>query len=326
MVAENGHPREEQCSLIQVLGAAKSGKKSLVRELLGATSQQEPPELQDHGCWSNDSRCLWKLDTKYYTARINIAAVQLTDVQGAPIPLHPAAEAVVVVIDGGSSGTWAEASRWLDHTDLDHCETRLCILNKADLCDASCTPWVEDLQEWCLDNMFECIQVCCVDPVVDAALADGSEDSQGIARVVAALSAHMWSNMCMKDRNEARGTHAVSEEQATTAPAPLLPPVADAGLGSDGKGGDAVQESDVRDENTSALCSTARRAPEDVNLIPDDDGEEGGDEYAAMEALMAKLAGHREQIAHLPDEERRDRAAGFALQLMSMMGLDEDDC
>ena len=105
--------------------------------------------------------CPWTLDTKYYTANLQIDVVvlphepQLQDVASLPT----AVEAVVAVVDAGSQDSWAAANKWLELADLDRCETRICVVNKADQCDVNSLPWMEDLQEWCLCNMFECIQV-----------------------------------------------------------------------------------------------------------------------------------------------------------------------
>lgn len=36
-------------------------------------------------------------------------------------------------------------------------------------------------------------------------------------------------------------------------------------------------------------------------------------------------AGHRERLAALPDAQRREQAAALVMQLMSAMGLEEED-
>lgn len=44
-----------------------------------------------------------------------------------------------------------------------------------------------------------------------------------------------------------------------------------------------------------------------------------------LEALMADVARARQRLTALPDEERRKQAESMTMQLMSRLGLEEED-
>ena len=156
---------------------------------------------------------------------------------------------------------------------------------------------------------------------MDAALEDECGDPQGVSRLVAALSAHMWSNMSMKDRRHvASAMHTEPAEARQERPLDKEPENLSSKRNSSVEGQQAVVV-DTGDVDATDPC--AADVTDDLSLVPDDEEEDG--EFEQMEAMMAKLAGERERIMHLPDEERRERAASLAIQLMGMMGLDDDD-
>jgi hypothetical protein len=66
-------------------------------------------------------------------------------------------EAAVLVVDAGDTGSWAAVREWAEGVDMERAGIRLCVVNKADRLHAC--HWLGQIQEWCLENMFEPIQV-----------------------------------------------------------------------------------------------------------------------------------------------------------------------
>jgi hypothetical protein len=62
-----------------------------------------------------------------------------------------------------------------------------------------------------------------------------------------------------------------------------------------------------------------------ASRILDGVAEQGEGADGEFERLMGSLSSMRGQLAGLPDEERRTRAADLALQMMSAFGLEEED-
>ena len=185
---------------------------------------------------------------------------------------------------------------------------------------------------------------------------DNADDPQGVARVVEALKSHMWSGMAMKERNpfggsaapasgsrdssageqmgeEAAGVRGESEaetrgdgmfdgmelmpDQSGGASGSLLASEADDGApvvhGNDHEGGAPKGASGKEEEDPEA------------RLVAEDAEDVGSWEMEQMEEMIAKASHHRAMLAQLPDQQRREKAADIAMQLMAMMGLDMDD-
>lgn len=108
-------------------------------------------------CRLTANSCQWSIDTKYYTAQVTLGT---WTVPGVPYSaVESPCEAVVMVVDASREDTWTRIRDWMQAADLDSCDVRLCIITKCDLKDMGAGAWTEDVHEWCLDKMFECIQV-----------------------------------------------------------------------------------------------------------------------------------------------------------------------
>ncbi len=143
------------------------------------------------------------LDTKYYTAQVGV------QVAGPGAFLQSEAvgafDAVMLVFDASRQESFDAIKRWSGRFDTSQAEIRLVVANKADLLlsAAQQTParpaWLEGAMDWACQELFEYIEVAATVPAVDTQLVlDG--DRQGVARVAAALSAHMWPGLQQKPR------------------------------------------------------------------------------------------------------------------------------
>jgi hypothetical protein len=187
-----------------IVGAPGVGKFTLIRAL------QLSPELKA----PSPADYTVKLDTKYYTADVAVRALT-TQQQEKQQQLHADAwehlQALVLVFDASSEASFTSVCSWAETRDTDSIEVKLLVANKGDTLQqqstsstaagaaaASRTQWLQDVMSWCVDQGFEYIEAAAGNPAVDAALQlDGEQ--QGVARVLAALQAHMWPGLVQKD-------------------------------------------------------------------------------------------------------------------------------
>lgn len=176
---------------ILVIGDEGVGKASLIKALVG------------------DARgCVWHLDTKYYTASVLLNAQQL----GTPALVHP--EALVLLLDASRHDTFLKLREWwksVCNSGLDSWHVGLVVANKVDLVDGSRPEWLKDVEEWALMEMLEYVEASVTDEVADSLLVD-----QGVARIRAALEAHIWPGMKLKKRESGLQSQKSVSEVATS--------------------------------------------------------------------------------------------------------------
>ncbi|PRW57365.1 Vacuolar sorting-associated 21 [Chlorella sorokiniana] len=194
-----------------------------------------------------------------------------------------------------------------------------------------------------------------------AAAGDSSEGASGAARVREALEAHMWPGMQMKaaprhgaaaiaaaaaaeaDEAEAAAAAAVLQRQQqqgqAAAQANDTSAVEDAFLAAANGAPANGQAAEAADEDFSfsrylqapeAALATAAAGGAGSGTAAAGAGPEavaGGEEgeVEQLERLFAQVAGHRERLAALPDEQRREQAAALVVQLMAAMGFDDEE-
>lgn len=186
------------------------------------------------------------------------------------------------------------------------------------------------------------------DAAVASAAADANltldGDAQGTGRIRAALEAHTWSGLVMKDgTTSSRGwggdvdTRGYADEAS-----------GDDGESDSGSAGEAAVRSTVPskgrgsangkiDSGDTADAGTAASRMGHGLLFEDDGdggsssdiGEEGGDGMDELELMMAEIARARGAGAGASDEARRTMAAAAATRMMSMFlddgGSDDDE-
>lgn len=166
--------------------------------------------LQATSCAGKDP-CLHKLhlDTKYYTADLLVHCQDVHSSKGSSHPALDQLQAVVLVIDASSRQSYDDIMAY--HKCLEGCEydIQLLVANKLDSLqqqgqdssNITRPAWLEDARSWCYSNGFEYIEAASGKPAVDATLHEDGEQ-QGVARLLAALQAHMWPNMQPKPRSQ----------------------------------------------------------------------------------------------------------------------------
>lgn len=187
--------------MILVAGAPGVGKAALLRAL-GANP--------DAAAGSQNCLHTLHLDTKYYTADLLVHCheVSSSSSPGTAVATLDQLQALVLVIDAGSSSSHAAAMDFVKSLQDREFDIQLLVANKVDSLggqqgssSSAAGPrpaWLQDARTWCYSNGFESIEAAAGTPAADAALQDEDGEQQGVARVLAALQAHMWPNMQQK--------------------------------------------------------------------------------------------------------------------------------
>jgi hypothetical protein len=192
--------------MILVAGASGVGKAVLM-SALGAKPEDGSQEAT--------SLHTLRLDTKYYTADLPVHCHEVSSSSNGTPAAPPATtldqlQALVLVLDAGSSRSHAAAMDFVKALQDREFDIQLLVANKVDSLsgqqDSSSggavagprPTWLQDARTWCYTNGFEYIEAAAGKPAVDVTLQDEDGEQQGVARVLAALQAHMWPNMQQK--------------------------------------------------------------------------------------------------------------------------------
>ena len=194
--------------IITIAGTTGVGKKSIVARIIGHADDV-----------SLRFPCPWTIDTKYYTADVQIEVASFTD--GECCSAHVSdSEALLLVFDVTHKESLHSLQNWIQGLDGNVPEVCLMLANRMDLLTDVSDPqhsWHGLAQDWCCHNLFEYIevssqlllsaplcthhaeahsdradhilialQVSALDPGLDASLSrDG--DCQGVRRIISAL-------------------------------------------------------------------------------------------------------------------------------------------
>lgn len=140
--------------VITVAGTPGVGKKSIAARLLGLA--------EGH---ATTFPCTWRLDTKYYTADVQIKVESLSAEE--PCSSQVAnSEALLLVFDVTDEQSLHSVRRWTQSLNGNLPEVCLMLANRMDLlaADHSSQPeqsWHGQAQDWCCKNLFEYIEVGC---------------------------------------------------------------------------------------------------------------------------------------------------------------------
>ena len=149
------------------------------------------------------------------------------------------------------------------------------------------------------------------------AAVDESLEDQGIRRVVSALHAHTWPGLQMKAHpGSSNGTHASADGAA------LQNGRAEASSAASAAARDDVTEAPEGSSHTESRQEEASGSGAHANGAFELSGEgAGADDF---ERLMGNVSAMRSSLQGLPDSLRRARAAGMAMQMLGVLGLEED--
>lgn len=209
--------------------------------------------------------------------------------------------------------------------------------------------------EWCLENNIEYIEACASNTEFDKCLSiDG--DSQGVERLLGALSAHMWSGMILKSGDTINQpslpeNQDLSEEDSDYEIEYEILSAGSAEPWDDTDGGwvsatvpvaqnldrrDYIEERDIRLVGGEMLPSTSTSQVQeeiDERAMPDThepeealDVDEGSHyELEDLEQIMSEIGSMRDSMRLMPDFQRREMAAKLAMKMATMFGDSSGD-
>lgn len=189
------------------------------------------------------------------------------------------------------------------------------------------------IQDWCLDNGFEHIEIVATSPLVGA----HTRDKVNIPRVLEALQSNMWSNM---ERTKP-STTSFFQQSSSASSSTTVQLTTTASLSS------SFTENTV-EENNEALSTTDTKPSKPQNFFQamrnaveagergdnvddendnSEDNEVDDDEDIDIGALMEEMQRVRNQAqtGNLSDEARREAASRMIMKLYSVLGGGDDD-
>ena len=136
---------------LTIAGAAGVGKKSIAARLLGLAHDQEI-----------NLPCTWHLDTKYYTADVQIEVHTVSHDEPCSSTQVADSEALLLVFDATSEDSMLTVEKWMEGLDSSVPEVCLMLANRIDLLangSSASEGWHKQAQDWCCQNLFEYIEV-----------------------------------------------------------------------------------------------------------------------------------------------------------------------
>lgn len=161
----------------------------------------------------NNSIFSWNIDTKYYTAEVNIRALQTdsnTDY------LDDTVEAIVVHFDSNKETGLDDLIKWKTFISKHQPDIKILV---ADVFDTNTKISKRKAIHWCLENGFELIELNPSQHDVDEQPSEEEiiKETKGVERVIEALETHMWSNLIMKSKvNEYNSSESDTIDPANT--------------------------------------------------------------------------------------------------------------
>ncbi|KAI7738389.1 hypothetical protein M8C21_008452 [Ambrosia artemisiifolia] len=359
---------------VLLLGSSGVGKRTLLSRLLSVDFEDEADSSSDIHAYG------WTINTKYYAADISVWMAHLNnEFQITVAPMFDNLAALVMVFDLNNLSSFSELKKWVSCNNIENFDILLCIGNKADLVphhsghveyrrrllnlDESADYGISETEgsyllgdeessseikiscmEWCLEHNIEYIEACASNPRFDKCLSvDG--DSQGVDRLLGALSAHMWPGMVLKSGDNTNQPSLPQEEDTSDEEEPNYE------LEYDILSGGSVDPWDDTDvswvsatnNNTEPDIKNDRLAGEDMQpstsqsqsqeneikreraitpVAHDEANDEGGMHFELedMEQLMSEIGSMRDSLRLMPGFQRRKMAATLAMKMASMFG------
>uniref|UniRef100_K3X3M6 Uncharacterized protein n=1 Tax=Globisporangium ultimum (strain ATCC 200006 / CBS 805.95 / DAOM BR144) TaxID=431595 RepID=K3X3M6_GLOUD len=291
--------------------------------------------------------------TKYYTANVDVHVHQVLENEPVTPLAHEEYEAVVCVIDVTREESFLHVARFLAQMGSETID--VCLLvghNSAAEKTSAVLQHLERMQEWCLDNEFEFVEL-----VEDAKSSNnqmesgssGFDEKQGMDRVLEALHCNLWRSMVMQSAeaggaSDDSGLRELSQVSATLSTSnqeeeqrdPKVSPAVAPGTTSapedtaeqEEKGGDqlhtllrALEITEAADKVDlgSAAGASSSQSNNFVNGDDDDDID-----MAEFSALISEVRRVRDNGQTMTDEQRRQRAAEVAMKLWNFLGADDE--
>lgn len=184
--------------IILIVSCSSTRPKSLIKLITKNKSVEE--KSSDPNLVSQS----WEIDTKYYTAQVDILGIN-EDFQRSE-EFTNNVEALIIHMDSNKDTGLKDIEKWL--TLEEECAPEIKLL-LANYCTGDTKVTKTAAIEWCLERGFELIEIYPGSLVIDQ---DIIEEKVGVDRVIEALQAHTWPNLVMKCKNQKKGGEEQGEE------------------------------------------------------------------------------------------------------------------
>lgn len=272
----------------------------------------------------------WHIDTKYYTADIELCHTSERTIGNTEFA--ELVQAVIIYFNPNQESSFDKAKSWLPY--LNELSPPIQIL-VCETCSNETVVKRNTVQEWCIKNEFELVELSPLKSDDDDEYEDDFEETTGIRRIIQALHAHTWSNLEMKDNPSIQSPYMrkLMEEEKTNNEKPESE--------SEGACGDCkrLNESDDPELNnqtsgkTNDITDNNKKTKtdriDDLILQDDDmavfDAVGNDDPGGSFETLFAKFSFMKEKADTLPPEQRKAYAEKVAVSFWKALGGDDDD-
>ncbi|XP_075474817.1 uncharacterized protein LOC142505636 isoform X2 [Primulina tabacum] len=377
---------------ILFIGSPNVGKRTLISRLIPVDFEDAPDRSSEslvYG-WTINTK-YYTADVSVWMVHLQ-DALSITS-----LPSIDRINALVMVFDVSDPLSFDALKDWISHNDIQKFDILLCIGNKVDLlpghsahieykrcllklgdtivnpnfseCGISETEGISLLGdgepssniknsclEWCLEHNIEYIEACASNADFDKCLSiDG--DSQGVERLVGALSAHMWPGMLLRsgdkihepslpdqaDLSDEDSDYELQYEILSSGSGDPWDNVdgewisADGPVSTSGTGipSELYLDSLDRESGMSLLrgehqpSTSSSQLPEelDTEAAPPLEGDESSEpdegkiyDFKGLELLMGEIGNMRSNLRLMPDFQRREVAAKLAMKMAEMFG------
>lgn len=270
---------------------------------------------------SNSQSWDWTIDNKYYTAKINVVVIPSPLLPGTSNPvldveegLADRVEALILCCGNGkklSQASFNLLKHWKPFVDCCAPSVRLAVCEGFEEEAEDSIKFAEAI-EWCIENSFELVQFD-----DEEKEDDEEEDSEsnglgkpfasgefGVPRILAALHAHMWSNLTMRD-SKPMAVGGAKEEIETI----------------------ASGEVEAKEQKTKSKDTKSTSEEDNLEAMFGDfelNGD-GADDEESFEQLFNKMAHLKSQSQNLQFEDRKAFAEQVTMAFWRAIGGDEDE-
>lgn len=180
--------------IILIVSSSNTKPKSIIKLITGENFQHSEESMEIYHPWT--------IDTKYYTADVDIFGISENYIR--TDKFNDTVEALVIHMDTNKESGLEDLEKWSSiQTDCDP-EIKLLLCNYC-TCDTKISK--SKATEWCLKRGFELVELY---PNISNSHDHSDDDSEeeiikekfGVDRVVEALQTHVWSNLVMKNKAE----------------------------------------------------------------------------------------------------------------------------
>lgn len=157
--------------------------------MTATTALQDVSEDSEKVCKS------WAIDTKYYTAEVNL--VGITENYVRTQEFNDNVEALIIHMDSNRENGLEDLKVWESIENDCEPDVKLLIAN---YCNNETKVTRDNAIEWCLKRGYELIELYPTKTPINNTEDDIIEEKVGVERILEALQTHVWSNLVMKDK------------------------------------------------------------------------------------------------------------------------------